>query len=152
MERDEPPGELTVKSQPQDLAVVRRWLERVGGACGLSHGAIADLKVAASEACANIIEHAYHGDPSQPIILKAMKSADGVEITIRDFAPPFDPAHLRAPDFDQPHEGGYGVFLIQQLTDSVEFSHPEGGGNELRLVKRRNSPRDHERGRPSYGA
>lgn len=138
MERTEPAGELRVRSRSRDLAAIRRWLERIGKAHGLSSGEISDLKVATSEACTNIIRHAYRGDPSQPIILRATPSPDGVEITIRDFAPPFDPTALRAPDLTEPREGGYGIFLIRQLTDMVEFSHPEGGGNQLRMVKRRN--------------
>jgi len=149
----EPTGELTVRSRPRDLAAIRRWLERVGKAHGLSSGDIADLKVAASEACTNIIRHAYRGDPSQRIVLRATPSRDGMEITIRDFAPPFDPIALRPPDPGEPREGGYGIFLIRQLTDTVEFSRPEGGGNQLRMVKRRHSSRKRDRGgTTSHGA
>ncbi len=153
MERNQSGGELRIRSHPRDLALIRRWLERIGKAHGLTPREIGDLKVATSEACTNIIRHAYRGDPSQSIILRATSSPEGIEITIRDFAPPLDPPFLHAPDFTEPHEGGYGIFLIRQLTDAVELSHPEGGGNELRMVKRRNSLEKREGGgEPSHGA
>ena len=127
-----------MKSDPEELQEVRRWLHEVGEATGLGEEAIFQMKVAVSEACTNIIRHAYLGDHAKPIWLRAQQKGDGVELEIRDFGRPFDPSLVRAPDLEGAHEGGYGVFLMHNLMDHVEYlPPPDGGGTTLRMLKSR---------------
>jgi anti-sigma regulatory factor (Ser/Thr protein kinase) len=132
--------ELRVQSHPEKLKEIRQWLSRVGGAVGLAEDEIAKMKVAVCEACTNIIRHAYGGDHSRPIWLTARSQGSGIELEIRDFGRPFDHACVSTPDFEEAHEGGYGVFLMQELMDAIEFSSPpDGEGTILRMVKAKQS-------------
>ncbi|HLC41681.1 MAG TPA: ATP-binding protein [Methylomirabilota bacterium] len=132
--------ELRVQSHPEQLKEIRQWLGQVGGAVGLAQDEIANVKVAVCEACTNIIRHAYEGNYSRPIWLTARSQGSGIELEIRDFGRPFDHARVSAPDFEEAHEGGYGVFLMRKLMDAIEFSSPaDGEGTVLRMVKARHS-------------
>ncbi len=128
--------ELRVQSDPKNLQEIRQWLAHIGEAVGLAQDEISQMKVAVCEACANIIRHAYGGDHSRPIWLRARPKPNGVELEIRDFGRPFDPASVPVPDLERAHEGGYGVFLMHKLMDEVEYSSPtEGTGTMLRMIK-----------------
>ena len=133
--------ELRVDSHPEKPKEIRRWLGQVGGAVGLAEDEIANMKVAVCEACTNIIRHAYEGDHSRPIWLTARPKGSGIELEIRDFGRPFDHARAPTPDFEEAQEGGYGVFLIRKLMDTIEYSSPpDGNGTILRMEKSNSSP------------
>ncbi len=46
----------------------------------------------------------------------------------------FGAADVRPRDLDQVTEGGYGLSLIEMLTDEVRREPRSGGGNSLTLV------------------
>ena len=58
-------------------------------------------------------------------------------LNIRDFGQKFDKSRYAPPDLDIATEGGYGVFLIEQMMDEVIYIDPTGPGTELNLVKYR---------------
>lgn len=99
---------------------------------------IYNVQLAVHEACVNIVEHAYAGQPADRI---------QVLFTINDHTPPcylavelhdtgqsFDMESVPAPDLDDVHEGGYGLFLLHSLMDEVTYL-PQPGNNRWRLVK-----------------
>jgi anti-sigma regulatory factor (Ser/Thr protein kinase) len=133
--------ELTVLSHPQHQETVREWLAQLGAAFGLDEEQILHLKIAVSEACTNIFRHAYGQDPTRPIHFTATAIESGLDLCIRDFGSTFNPTQIPAPNLDEPHEGGYGVFLMRSLMDEVEYVTPPDGGTTLRLTKYRNSHR-----------
>ncbi len=69
-------------------------------------------------------------------------TSDTARITLRDWAPTFDPLQVPPPDITLPlHErkaGGLGIHLMRQCVDEICHSLPEDGGNELLLVKKMN--------------
>ncbi|MEJ7668410.1 MAG: ATP-binding protein [Casimicrobiaceae bacterium] len=104
------------------------------------------LRLAVEEVCTNLIEHGYAGRPPGPIEVTADRGADRVTLTIRDRAPPFDPASSPAPDLtsDLEHRepGGLGWYLVKQLIDEVRYSPDPRLGNVLTLVKMTGSSRE----------
>ena len=53
-------------------------------------------------------------------------------VRIVDEGPPYDPTTRPDPDLDEPRTGGYGIFLVRQLTDQVAYTR-EGEQNVLTL-------------------
>ena len=130
-------AELVIHSSPTELRRARSWLSDHARAAGFSDPDVRDLALVVSEACANVIEHAYRGEPDHPINLKLNVDDDRLELLVRDFGAPFDQASYHPPDLDEPQEGGYGVFIIRTLMDEVDYDVSEQPGTTLRLVKNR---------------
>lgn len=130
-------SELLIDSRTEEVARARRWLTECAGAEGFSEEEVRRLGLVVSEACVNVIEHSYAGEPNNPIELTLAIDASSLVLTIRDAGVKFDLDGYRPPDLSVPHEGGYGVFLIRTLMDEVEYDTSAEKGTTLKLVKRR---------------
>lgn len=98
-----------------------------------------DLKLAVDEACTNIISHGYAGINPGSMILTIELEKDRIILTITDFGHSFEPSEPPAPDMqavlEGQHNGGFGLYLIYQSMDQVDYqASPDG--NHLTLVKR----------------
>jgi len=130
----------TLMSDPCELAgtrdVVRAWLT----AAGWNGADIADVELAVDEALSNVIRHGYGNQRGHQIELKM--SWDGppghpseLIVEIRDWAAQVPLDKIRGRDLDDLRPGGLGVHIIQQVMDTAEYSHADGGG--MRLVMRK---------------
>jgi serine/threonine-protein kinase RsbW len=132
--------EFSVKASLDNLREVRSFIARTGTALGVGERVLGDLVLAVDEAVTNIVLHGY-GDAYGNIDVRMQADGDAVTIRILDRARRFDPDDIERPRFDTPLKdrpaGGMGMFLIRQVTDRMEFLPRPGGGNELRLLKRR---------------
>lgn len=129
--------ELTIPSRVECIDDARRWVSERLRAGGIPEDPIADVELALTEALANVIEHAYEGAPDREIRLGVEVAGDGAAVRVRDWGRAADPGAFVGRDLDDPGEGGYGVFLMQELMDDVQREHPPDGGTLLILVKRR---------------
>jgi serine/threonine-protein kinase RsbW len=136
---------LRVESRVEEIAGVRSWLGAQARASGFSESEAADLGLAVSEACANVIQHAYGGQPGHPIDLRLSIDETKLVLSIRDLGAPFDLDAYTPPDLSEPHEGGYGVFIIRSVVDEVDYDTSGQRGTTLTLVKYRRG-RSAERG------
>ena len=126
---------LTIPSQGEYLSQVRAWLIDPATRAHLSPEELGDVHLAVTEACANIIEHAYGGRSDRTIFLTATARDDRLSVTIRDTGERFDPSSVRRPDLEEPREGGYGMYLMDTVMDSVDYDHSAAAGTRLTLVK-----------------
>ena len=98
-----------------------------------------DVRLAAEEACANVIDHAYANVAPGPLALAITYDAARVVVTIEDRAPRFDPRLAPAPDLETSAEaralGGLGWHLIRRTMDAVVHEYFEGRGNRLTLTR-----------------
>lgn len=94
-----------------------------------------NLELAIQEISVNIATHAYANAPGR-INMSATLSYQPLRITIilRDQGTSFDPAGVAQPNFGSLQEHGYGLFLVTELMDEVEYQQI-GGENVWRLVK-----------------
>ena len=103
---------------------------------------IYNLQLAAHEACANIIDHAYAGEVERRIKITLTLAARPrrLIIELHDTGCSFDLASVPEPNLDEAHDHGYGLFLMRSLMDEVTYtSRPEG--NHWSLVKHLGSER-----------
>jgi serine/threonine-protein kinase RsbW len=97
---------------------------------------IYNIELAVHEACANIIEHAYAGLSGRiEVAFTLVQEPRKLVVELGDNGRSFDLSSVSAPDLDQPHTSGYGLFLVHQLMDKVEYL-PDPGNNLWRLTKR----------------
>lgn len=126
----------------RDLARIGAWTEACCAECGITGQAAYHVQLAVDEACANVFEHGYEGQPG-PIQLEADGSAEALTIWIRDWGHSFDPASISKPNPATPLEeraiGGLGIYLIHQVMDEVVYHFDVGNGNKLKLVKRKSN-------------
>jgi anti-sigma B factor antagonist len=127
-----------------DLRQVAAMREFVRDACrrvwrgdGPDDEAIGQLVLALNEAATNVIRHAYGGEPGRPIELAVEVDEDAARVSLLHAGGDFDPAAAAAPIFDGSREGGFGLYLISQTVDEVEYTRDERGRCAIRMVKRR---------------
>src|SRR3990172_11756769 len=112
--------------------------EHCAGQPGVTDEILYDVQLAVDEACTNIITHGYqHLNPGS-IILDLEIDPDKLTVSLTDFGHSFEPSSAPIPDIHAPLEerkpGGYGLFLIQQTMDEMDYQVTEDG-NKMRLIK-----------------
>lgn len=122
---------LTVAAKPENLAVIRQALAGYADAMGFDTNAIADLKTVVTEACMNVVVHAYPDDAVGPLEISAEPDEDGLEISVRDRGSGFRPRPADVQDSGL----RLGLPLIATLSDEFEV---RGGdrGTEVRVKLR----------------
>jgi serine/threonine-protein kinase RsbW len=118
---------LTLPATPENVMVVRQAVAGLGEALGLSTPRIADLKTVVSEACNNVVLHAYDGEPG-PLLVTASPGESQLEIQVADEGQGFRPRPGEAdPSL------GLGLPLIAALSDSFEISGGAGHGSRTTI-------------------
>jgi len=103
-----------------------------------SADAVADLKLALTEACSNSIRHAYgHVDGQVHLAFEA--SGDRMILTVRDEGGGFHEDDVDCPECTAVgvplSEGGMGISIIRAVVDEFRLEHPAEGGTVLTLTK-----------------
>jgi anti-anti-sigma factor len=133
--------EISIESRPENLARVADFITETAQEFSLSDKETFAVSMAVDEACTNVIEHAYAGNPEGRILISCQLTADECRVVIRDHGRPFDPADVAEPDIEAPLEdreaGGLGIFLMRQLMDVVDFQFDPHEGNVLTMVRYR---------------
>jgi len=112
----------------------------VGKRMGLSQDRIEDLKTAIGEACINAIEHGNKGKRDAQIVVVFKEGREKLEVCVKDHGPGVDIKSIEIPSIDKKikpgsKQRGWGVFLIKNLTDEVEFCSSKTGG-EVKMIIR----------------
>jgi phosphoserine phosphatase RsbU/P len=129
--------ELGFTAEPENLRLVRAALTDALSRADIDEKLIQLLILVVDEACANIIRHAYHGDPDGKIELKVSLKAHELEIQLRDYAAPVDRTCLKPRDLDEVRPGGLGLNLIDSVMDRWQLRKPaQGRGNVLVMGKK----------------
>ncbi|WP_372791491.1 ATP-binding protein [Paraconexibacter sp.] len=122
-----PDIEISVPANAENVAVVRHVLGGLGDALDIEPEVLHDLRLAVSEACANVIVHAYR-DRDGLLDLTATANVDRtIEVVVRDRG------RGMGPRADSPGLG-VGLPLIAALTASLEIGTSETGATEVRML------------------
>jgi serine phosphatase RsbU (regulator of sigma subunit)/anti-sigma regulatory factor (Ser/Thr protein kinase)/putative methionine-R-sulfoxide reductase with GAF domain len=94
------------------------------------------VELAASEVITNIVKYAYQGRAGELRGEITLQEND-VILDLYDDGNRFDPSKLTEIDLEQAHIGGYGMHIVHQIMDKVDYSPGgEKGSNHWRMVKR----------------
>jgi serine/threonine-protein kinase RsbW len=119
---------LSLSNGAENVLLVREMLTGLGEVIGFDGGDLSDIRTAVTEACNNVVLHAYEGGEG-PLEVEIYAPRDAIDVVVRDHGSGIRP---RIPSV---HNGasGIGVPVIQALAQSVEFSSVEGEGTEVRM-------------------
>jgi len=121
------------------VPVVRRLAGQALRAFGVTEADVADVQLAITEACANVIDHAADTDTYD---VKVELASDRCAITVVDQGGGFDPDAV--PDiFDDEATGGRGLLLMRALVDNIAFTSEPQAGAVVHMVKALTYDPDH---------
>jgi serine/threonine-protein kinase RsbW len=128
---DAPDLELTLPARPENVAVARHAIGGFADVLEVPDQTLADVKLAVTEACTNVVVHAYPGAEG-PMRLRATVVDDLLRVVVVD--------HGRGmlPRPDSPGLG-LGLPLIATLTESLELGTGAGEQTEVRMTFRLDS-------------
>lgn len=107
---------------------------------GFEGDRVAALKTAVSEAVTNAIEHGNQHNETMKVVVMLTVRGDELIISVTDQGnKSLDQQYVaRVPDISEAMQrddkGGWGIWLISQLMDEVEFTTAPSGGNQVRMV------------------
>ena len=124
--------------------------ERIAMACsasfaqmmGLPPERIEDLKTMVSEAAINAMEHGNKGHPDARVTVSLNCQDNTINVTVSDEGngitnfPPKPDIEKIIEDLESPV--GFGLFLIEQLADQVEFNKEANGGHVVKMAIKMN--------------
>jgi len=121
---------LELPSVADSVTLVRSVIRTVARSAGMDRALVDDMRTAVSEACNNVVLHAYPDEPG-PLIFSLATHADSVEAVVRDRGCGITPGAARNRGL------GMGVAVINTLADRVEFESERGSGTEVRMLFKR---------------
>jgi serine/threonine-protein kinase RsbW len=121
---------LEFENRPQNVALVRAVLTGLAEAAEFDEEFATDVKTAVSEACNNVVLHAYDGG-SGAVYVTVRYVGDRVDVVVTDHG-----TGIRRLS-SAPDHMGLGLPLISALADQAEFRSPTDGGTEVRMRFRR---------------
>jgi serine/threonine-protein kinase RsbW len=124
-----PEVRLTMPARAEGVGVVRQALAGMADALAFNAAVVADMKMAVTEACTNVVVHAYEGDEGT-LEVEMLADESTLTIVVRDWGTGIQPRpHRReAPAL------GLGLPLIAALSDSFELRGSTKSGAEVRMT------------------
>jgi len=119
---------LTLSNQPENVLLVREMLSGLAETVGVDGVELNDIRTAVTEACNNVVLHAYEGEEG-PLQVELYLAPAAVEVVVRDHGMGIRP-HIRS---EEEEALGIGLSIIQALAPRVEFKDVSGGGTEVRM-------------------
>jgi anti-sigma regulatory factor (Ser/Thr protein kinase) len=117
---------LTLPARPENVAVIRHVLGAFAESLELPADLVEDMRLAVTEACTNVVRHAYDDDKPGPIDVVIRPNGDRLDLIVCDYGRGIGPS----PDLEGP---GLGLPLIAALADGVELEHGATCGSRLAM-------------------
>jgi serine/threonine-protein kinase RsbW len=128
-----------VPTRTEELERIRQLVEDEARGFGFDQETSYRLALATDEACANIIQHAYEGNPTENFVLEIATEGNRFVIVLTDEGKGFDPRRQPAVDMSfylkQMKRGGLGLHIIKLVMDDVAYDVAGNCANRLRMVK-----------------
>jgi anti-sigma regulatory factor (Ser/Thr protein kinase) len=120
-----PDMELALPARAENIALIRHAFGALGEALAVDEELLSDVRLAVTEACANVVVHAYAEDgPPGPLEVLAALDSRTLTVVVRDRGPGIAP-HPDSPGL------GLGLPLIASLAESVQLGRDEQERTEV---------------------
>jgi serine/threonine-protein kinase RsbW len=117
---------IKLPARAENLAVVRHAVGNVARQLGMVEPGVADLQLVVTEACSNVVVHAYPDGPMGPLEVEASREADELDLVVRDQG-----AGIDSPTVPKNEGLRLGLALISTLSSSLDVFERDGGGTEV---------------------
>jgi serine/threonine-protein kinase RsbW len=125
IERAHTDVKLTLPARAENVSVIRHVLGAFAEALRLSDDLVEDLRLAVTEACTNVVRHAYRNGTG-PLEVVIAPSGHELTVVVTDHGDGLRPSV----DSDG---GGLGLPLMAALSQRFEIDDPGGGGSRVRM-------------------
>jgi len=118
---------LTLPARPENVSVIRHVLGAFAEAMRLPDELVEDLRLAVTEACTNVVRHAYPAEDPGPVEVSIRPTHELVSVVVSD--------HGRGIGTSLDTTGpGLGLPLIAAIADDVELQPVPGGGSRVAMT------------------
>jgi sigma-B regulation protein RsbU (phosphoserine phosphatase) len=122
---------LTLNSQLTELENVKQALNKILNEAGVTGVVIEDTHLITEEILVNIIQYGYENCNDGHIDLRLEINPTNLIMTFQDGGKPFNPlTEVIMPDLDRDDDerslGGFGFFLVQELSERVDYNYRDG--------------------------
>ena len=132
---------LSIPNDSEYISIVRLMVSGVCSRMDYAVEDIEDIKIAISEACTNVVLHAYDSKQEDGLRVVVKRFDDKLELVIQDFGKGFDveavmKKELKDADISEDNIGlGLGLNFIHNLMDDVELNSKLNEGTFIRMIK-----------------
>lgn len=118
--------QLALPARAENIAIVRHAIGALGDVHALGAQTLSDIRLAVTEACTNVVVHAYPDGGGGPMEVLVTLAGDELRVVVRDEGRGLGP-RPESPGL------GLGLPLIASLAESVELGHDEQRRTEVRM-------------------
>jgi anti-sigma regulatory factor (Ser/Thr protein kinase) len=122
-----PDMELALPARAENIAIVRHALGGFADAFAVPESKLADIRLAVTEACANVVVHAYPDEEEGTMEVLASMNDGEMIVCVRDWGRGIRPRP------DSPGLG-LGLSLIAALAETVQLGHDTAEHTEVRMT------------------
>jgi len=125
---------LRLSSNPRNVSRVEAFVERIAHKYKIAPDLYGNILISLTEAVNNAIIHGNDKDETKTVEVLLSEAEDAIALQVRDEGGGFDFRSLPDPTAAEnlTRIGGRGVFLMHQLSDSVDFQD-NGSTVEMRF-------------------
>src|SRR4051812_2964487 len=127
MQRVDTDVKLTLPARPENVSVIRHVLGAFAESLRLPDDLVEDLRLAVTEACTNVVRHAYPVDQTGAVEIAIRPQAEHVSVTVSDRGRGIGTSS----DTTGP---GLGLPLIAAIAEVVELEAVPGGGSRVAMT------------------
>jgi serine/threonine-protein kinase RsbW len=118
--------QLALPARAENIAIVRHALGALGDVRELDAQTLSDIRLAVTEACTNVVVHAYPDGRAGPMEVLVTVAGDELRVVVRDEGRGLGP-RPESPGL------GLGLPLMASLCENVELGRDAQGRTEVRM-------------------
>jgi serine/threonine-protein kinase RsbW len=127
---------LVIPARPEYLLLARLALTGVARLAQADEEALADLRLAVTEAAANACRHAYSDGQGDVTIQLTLSDDQQLEVIVEDDGPGFESESVTEWRAEELGEDGMGLAIIRAIAEDVEIGPRESGsGTRIRFTR-----------------
>ncbi|HZJ29650.1 MAG TPA: ATP-binding protein [Solirubrobacterales bacterium] len=118
---------ILLPARAENVSLIRHAITGSAEALGMGDTQIADLKTVVTEACMNVVSHAYEGEPG-PLEVRAWPEAGELVVVVRD-----DGGGIQPRAATEGQSLRLGLSLIASMTSAFEIAGGDGQGTRITM-------------------
>ncbi len=132
--------QLILRNDVEQISLLETYIDSIVEMTGIDSSMAMGLNLALEEAVTNVVLYAYPEGKEGLVRIDTLYDGVVLVFVITDSGIPFDPTQKEEADITLSVEerpiGGLGIFLVNQLMDTVCYERTADGYNVLTLTKR----------------